>query len=215
MHLQAVFILVDILGHPVELSGLVQICCRSRVDWKVAQWCAVVCALCQSRLLKVEVVRWAEEEDTLAVLSVSTSELAITGISQTGENNLVEAIVKRRQQHQTTHALLTSQDLYAYAAAGPEYEKPACLRVCISTADIIIDHTHILRSDDDPGARHRQLVHLPAFSVWSDTCHRRLHVVEPAVELRIQLRFGGCVPRAGVRGITNDLFARHFVFDMR
>ena len=88
MHLQAVFILVDILGHPVKLSGLVQLCCRSRVDWKVAQWCAVVRAPCKSRLLKVEVVRRAQKEDTLAVPSVSTSGLAITGMPQTGLETL-------------------------------------------------------------------------------------------------------------------------------
>ena len=88
MHLQAVFVLVDILGHPVKLSGLVQLCCRSRVDWKVAQWCAVVCASRQSRLLKVEVVRRAQKKDTLAVTSVSTSGLAITGMPQTGLETL-------------------------------------------------------------------------------------------------------------------------------
>lgn len=78
MHLQAVFILVDILGHPVELPGLVQICCRGGIDRKVAQRRAVMCAFCQSCLLKVEVVRRAQKEDTLAVSSVSTSALAIT-----------------------------------------------------------------------------------------------------------------------------------------
>ena len=93
MHLQAVFVLVDILGHPVELPGLVQLCCRSGVDGKVAQWCAVVCAPCQSRLLKVEVVRRAQKKDTLAVPSVSTSGLAITGMPQTGLETLAETEV--------------------------------------------------------------------------------------------------------------------------
>ena len=161
-------------------------------------------------------MRRAQEKDTLAVSSVSTSGLADTDISQIGQETLVEAKgEKRRQQQQTTHALLTSQDLYAYAAAGPEYEKPACLKVCISTADKINDHTYVSRSDDDPGTWYRQLVHLLAFSAWSDTCHRRLHVVEPAVELRVQLRFGGRVPGTGVRGITDDLLARHFISGMR
>lgn len=101
-------------------------------------------------------MRRAQEKDTLAVSSVSTRGLADTDVSQTGQETLVEAKGEKwRQEHQTTHALLTSQDLYAYAAAGPEYEKPACLKVCISTADNIIDHTYVLRPDDDPGAWYR------------------------------------------------------------
>lgn len=56
MHLQAVLILVDILGHPVELASLMQVCCRRGVNWKVTQRRAVVRAFCQGRLLKVEVV---------------------------------------------------------------------------------------------------------------------------------------------------------------
>lgn len=95
MHLQAVFILVDILGHPVELSSLVQVCCRSGVDWKVAQWCTIVCALCQSSLLKVEVMRRAEEKDTLAVLSVSVSDLAFTGMLRIGWNISAEAKLEK------------------------------------------------------------------------------------------------------------------------
>ena len=89
------FILVNILGHPVELPGLVQICCRSGVDWKVAKWCAVVCALCQSSLLKVEVMRRAEEKDTLAVLSVSVSDLAFTGMLRIGWNISAEAKLEK------------------------------------------------------------------------------------------------------------------------
>lgn len=56
MHLQAVFILIYILRHPVELSSLVKIGSCDGVNRKIAQWCSVMSAFCQSCLLKVEVM---------------------------------------------------------------------------------------------------------------------------------------------------------------
>ena len=40
-----------------------------------------------------------------------------------------------------------------------------------------------LRSDDNSRSRYRQVFHFLTFRLRSDTCQRRLHVVEPAIEL--------------------------------
>lgn len=56
MHLETVLVFVDVLGHPVELAGLVEFCCCGCVDGEVSQRRAVVGAFCQCGFLEVQVV---------------------------------------------------------------------------------------------------------------------------------------------------------------
>jgi len=53
VHLETVFVFVDVFSHPVELAGLVEVCCCGCVDGKVAQRRAVVGAFCQGGFLEV------------------------------------------------------------------------------------------------------------------------------------------------------------------
>lgn len=59
MHLQAVLVLVDGLGHAVELTGLVQFVGCSAVNGQVTQWRGVVRTAGQGGLGEVVVVRWS------------------------------------------------------------------------------------------------------------------------------------------------------------
>lgn len=66
MHLEAMLVFVDGLGHPFELAGFVKCCCRFAVHCKFTERCGVVRTFRQSGFREVEVVRWPEEEYTFA-----------------------------------------------------------------------------------------------------------------------------------------------------
>ena len=166
MHLQAVFILVDILGHPVELASFVQIRCRRCVNWKVAQWCAVVCAFCQRRLLKVEVVRRAQKKDTLAVSSVSTSSLASNDIPQISPDMTHDPRerLKRDNNSNSLTPCLHPRPCMRMPRAGQSMSSQRVWQSISAQPTPLIDQTYLLRPYDDPGTWNRQLVHLLAFS---------------------------------------------------
>lgn len=56
VHFEAVLVLVDVLRHVLEESGIVKLGCGFCVHGEVSQGCAVVRAFCQSGIFKVEFV---------------------------------------------------------------------------------------------------------------------------------------------------------------
>ena len=114
VHLKAVLVLVDGLRHLVEGFGRVQLGDCVFVELEVAERCLVDVAFGEGAAAEVEVVGWAEEEDAFTACRVSTVD----------REGLVE---------EDAYAFDKSSALYAHAAAGPEYEYPACLRESMSS----------------------------------------------------------------------------------
>lgn len=56
VHFEAMLVLVDVLRHVLEQSGLVKLGCGFGVHGEVSEGCAVVRAFCQSGVFKVELV---------------------------------------------------------------------------------------------------------------------------------------------------------------
>lgn len=46
MHLETVFVFVDVLRHVLKEAGVVKFCCGGGVDGEISQGCTVVCAFC-------------------------------------------------------------------------------------------------------------------------------------------------------------------------
>lgn len=62
------FVFVDGLRHPFEVVGGVKFGCRFAIDGEIAEWCLVMRAAGEGGFGEIVVVRWTEEEDSLAVL---------------------------------------------------------------------------------------------------------------------------------------------------
>lgn len=73
VHLKTVLLLIDRLGHPIVLAGVVQSRSSLLVDFQIAEGCGVVRALAQSGLGQVVVMRGAEQDDTLADTQLASS----------------------------------------------------------------------------------------------------------------------------------------------
>lgn len=56
VHFEAVLVFVYVLGHELEVAGLMELGSRGGVDIQVTQWSSVVRALRQSGFLEVVVV---------------------------------------------------------------------------------------------------------------------------------------------------------------
>jgi hypothetical protein len=71
MHLQAVFCFVDVLAHGLEAPFALELMDKGSVDGQVAQRGGVLVAAGCCSAGEVVMVRWAEQEDALAVSDVS------------------------------------------------------------------------------------------------------------------------------------------------
>jgi len=67
VHLQTVFVLVCLLGHPLEFASVEEFLCGFLVDGEIAERGFVFGALSEGTFCQVDVVRWTEEEHALAV----------------------------------------------------------------------------------------------------------------------------------------------------
>lgn len=130
---------------------------------QIADRSSVICTSRQGASVQISVVRWPEHEHPLAV-----------AVDQPG------TIVKSSR----SYILLVSMHLYAHAAAGPEYEYPACLQ-CISAMVVGIPFRVDERSDDGSAALNRKIAYAIIGIEWRR--RRQLDGFEPGVELSVEL----------------------------
>lgn len=107
MHFEAVLFLVCLLRHLLKLSCVSQLFHGLRADSKVANGSLVGELGGEGTIVQIDMMRWSKKEDTLAVVVVS----CLCGVKSISPS----------------YHFVQSTALYAHAAAGPEYEYPACL----------------------------------------------------------------------------------------
>ena len=116
MHLDRVLVFVGIEAHPPKLFprfiDLFQYIC---VEGELPKRRTVVCTCGESAVVKINMVRGTKHKDSLTapVACVSGHE----ALSREGG-----AGKRRGKNRRVQYALEISSDLYAHAAAGPEYE---------------------------------------------------------------------------------------------
>jgi hypothetical protein len=70
------------------------------------------------------------------------------------------------------------------------------------------------RCNYHPGPRNRQLIDSLTLRLASNACDGRLDGIEPAIELRAELRLGGGVPRTRMARIPHDLVRHCWCFQL-
>ena len=67
VHLETVFVLVDVLRHVLEPTRLVKLFRKCCIDFEIPEWRSISCTFGKSAFGQVEVMRGPKDEDSLTV----------------------------------------------------------------------------------------------------------------------------------------------------